>query len=129
MSEQRTEKSASSQPHVPPADPSFFRIVESIAVPALIWTGHLRNPLDEKAEPDLELAKYQIGLLEVLEKKTKGNLEKDEEDFLGNMLHSVRLAYVRATEAEAAQPPATESSDAGEKSESEKSEGEKNDQQ
>jgi len=102
MSEQRTEKGASSQPHVPPPEPSFFRIVESIAVPALIWTGHLRNPLDDKAEPDFELAKYQIGLLEVLEKKTKGNLEKDEEDFLGNMLHSARVAYVRATDAQAA---------------------------
>jgi hypothetical protein len=120
MSEQRTEKAASGQSHVPPPEPSFIRIVESIAVPALIWTGHLRNPLDEKAQPDLELAKYQIGLLEVLEKKTKGNLDKDEEDFLGNMLHSARLAFVHATDAKAAQQTAEKESSKGENSEGEK---------
>jgi len=108
MSEQRTEKTASGQSHVPPPDPSFFRIIESLAVPALIWTGHLRNPLDEKAKPDLELAKYQIGLLEVLEKKTKGNLDKDEEEFFANMLHTTRLAFLRATQAQADQPPVAE---------------------
>ena len=102
MSEHRTEKATSGQPDLPPLEPNFIHIVESIAVAALIWTGHLRNPMDENVEPDLEKAKFQISLLEILETKTKGNLDKDEEEFLANMLHNVRLAYVRASEQKAA---------------------------
>jgi len=115
MSEYRTEKGESGQGHAPPLEPAFVRIVEALAVPALIWTGHLRNPLDEKAQPDLELAKYQITLLEILQAKTKGNLDKDEETFLANMLHTARLAYLRATEAEAQKKSAGESPGGDEK--------------
>jgi hypothetical protein len=98
MAEQRPEQSHVAEGQAPPLVPNFFHIVETFAVPALIWTGHLPNPVDEKAPPNLDLARYQIGMLELLEKKTKGNLDKDEETFLGEMLHAARVAFVRAKE-------------------------------
>ncbi|MCX8035573.1 MAG: DUF1844 domain-containing protein [Candidatus Sumerlaeia bacterium] len=79
-----------------PPHPTFRHLVETFAVPALIWTGHLLNPVSEKAEPNLKLAQYQIGILELLEAKTKGNLTADEKDYLDEMLHAVRMAYLHA---------------------------------
>jgi len=122
MSEQRTEKAASGQTHLPPPEAGFARIVETLAVPALIWTGFLRNPVDEKTEVDLGLAKYQITLLEILETKTKGNLTKDEEEFLANMLHSARLAYVRATQMQTEKAASADSSGGEEEPEDRKKE-------
>ena len=52
-----------------------------------------------KREPDLELAKYNIDMLETLEEKTKGNLSEQEEKALANMVGQVRMAYVQASEA------------------------------
>ncbi|KPL13067.1 hypothetical protein AMJ85_00455 [candidate division BRC1 bacterium SM23_51] len=98
---------ADQQPLQP--EPHFARIVETLAVPALIWTGYLANPADKEAKPDLDLAKYQISLLEVLEQKTKGNLDKGEENFLADMLSTARLAYVRASARLAEHPPKQES--------------------
>jgi hypothetical protein len=46
-------------------------------------------------EPDLELAKYNIDMLETLEEKTKGNLSEDEAKVLAETLNQVRMAYVK----------------------------------
>ena len=47
----------------------------------------------------MELAKYNIDMLETLEEKTKGNLSEQEEKALANMIGQVRMAYVQASEA------------------------------
>ncbi len=97
-----------------PPQPTFSRLVETFAVPALVWTGHLVNPVSEKAEPNLQLAQYQIGMLEILETKTKGNLTDDEKSYLDEMLHAVRMAYLQASnlkkDAGGTTPPPTEPS-------------------
>lgn len=50
---------------------------------------------DKKKEPDLEMAKYNIDMLNTLQEKTKGNLTEQEEQALENMLSQVRMAYVQ----------------------------------
>jgi hypothetical protein len=42
------------------------------------------------------MAKYHIDLLEVLQQKTKGNLDKDEEELFENILYHLRMKYVQA---------------------------------
>ena len=126
MSERQPDEGSAANKKPPGLEPHFARIVETLAVPALIWTGYLANPADEKAAPDFELAKYQISLLEILEQKTKGNLDREEETSLTQMLSTARLAYVRATAKLAEQPPEKESQPAaGEEKSTEKKEGEK----
>ena len=49
----------------------------------------------KEKEPDLELAKYNIDMLETLQEKTKGNLTEHEEKVLENTLGQVRMAYVK----------------------------------
>ncbi|MDR0550162.1 MAG: DUF1844 domain-containing protein [Deltaproteobacteria bacterium] len=47
--------------------------------------------------PNLPWAKRLIDLLGVLEKKTKGNLDREEEELLRALLYDVRLKYVALT--------------------------------
>ena len=63
---------------------------------ALIACGQVPNPLSKKREKDLDLAKYHIGVLEVLEEKTKGNLTEEEGRALRELLHESRMAYLDA---------------------------------
>jgi hypothetical protein len=62
---------------------------------ALFALGLLQVEGQEEKEPDLELAKYNIDMLETIEEKTKGNLTKEEKKILENTLGQVRMAYVK----------------------------------
>jgi hypothetical protein len=46
---------------------------------------------------DLEMAKHNIDLLELLEEKTKGNLSSEETQLLTHLLFQVRMHYVQAS--------------------------------
>ena len=48
----------------------------------------------EKTEPNLELARYSIDMLELLAVKTEGNLEAEEKKFLEEIIHQLRLKYL-----------------------------------
>ena len=77
---------------------------------ATIFLGLAPNPQTGKTETNLEHAKYFIDLLEMLEAKTRGNLEKHEEGLLKQSLTSLRLAFVEAAGKPAG--PATEAASA-----------------
>ena len=72
-------------------------LVSMLVTQALFALGLLEVE-GQKREPDLEMAKYNIDMLETLEEKSKGNLTKEEEMVLKNTLNQVRMAYVKATE-------------------------------
>jgi hypothetical protein len=63
---------------------------------ALIFLGHMPNPQTGQTSQDLEHARYFIDQLEMLEIKTKGNLDKQEETVLKQALTNLRLAFVEA---------------------------------
>jgi hypothetical protein len=44
--------------------------------------------------PNLEAAKDVIDMLGVLQEKTKGNLEKSEEELLTGLLYELRMVYL-----------------------------------
>jgi hypothetical protein len=48
-----------------------------------------------KKEKNLSLAKQTIDILGMLEEKTQGNLTKDEEIMLKNMLYDLRMIYIK----------------------------------
>ena len=78
--------------------PTLPQLVDTFFLQAMISLGKQMNPISKKYERDLGIAQYQIGILEVLQEKTKGNLSKDEEDHLENVLHTLRLAYLDEAE-------------------------------
>jgi hypothetical protein len=74
---------------------NFAALVSMLTTQALFALGLLQVKGQEKREPDLELAKYNIDMLETLEEKTKGNLTKEEEAVLANTLNELRMGYVK----------------------------------
>ena len=77
---------------------NFAALISMLTTQALFALGLLQVKGQEKREPDLELAKYNIDMLETLEEKTKGNLTQEEETVLSNTLNELRMGYVKIAE-------------------------------
>lgn len=74
---------------------NFPTFVMSLNASALVNLGILDNPATGEKEINLALAKQTIDILCMLEEKTKGNLSKDEESMLKNILYDLRIIYVK----------------------------------
>lgn len=83
---------------LPPAE--FAHIVETFAVQTLIHLGRIPNPVSNQPEINLNMAKFNIDLLENLRLKTKGNLTPDEERLLDELLHISRMTYIELSRKE-----------------------------
>jgi hypothetical protein len=77
---------------MPPAD--FSYLIQTFYLQALINTGNIPNPVTQTSEANPELAKFNISMMEILQEKTKGNLNETEQKLLGDCLHQVRMAFV-----------------------------------
>lgn len=78
---------------LPPAN--FLTMVQSFRIQALYCLGLLKLPGAEKSEVNLDAAKHNIDMLQVLEEKTKGNITEEESKFITQVLHEVRMSYVQ----------------------------------
>jgi hypothetical protein len=70
-------------------------LISMLATQALFALGLLQIKGQEGREPDLELAKYNIDMLETVEEKTRGNLTEEEQSVLSTTLSELRMGYVR----------------------------------
>ena len=102
MSEQKTEHGDMTREEMMSA--LFANLVVQNTNMALIFLGHAPHPQTGKQEIDLDNARYFIDQLEMVEAKTKGNLDKQEEGLLKQSLASLRMAFVQAVQKESAQP-------------------------
>jgi len=76
---------------------SFTAFVLSLSTAALQHLGEILPGMEsEKPCRNLELARQTIDLLEMLQKKTDGNLSDEEGKLLGNVLFDLRMRYVKA---------------------------------
>jgi len=73
---------------------NFSSFIFSLSTSALLHFGEISDPISNKKEKNLPLAKQTIDLLGMLKEKTKGNLSKDEEELLDNILFNLRMKYV-----------------------------------
>jgi hypothetical protein len=90
---EKTPRDKSRRGSLPKGD--FAALISMLVTQALFALGVLQVEGQEEKEPDLELAKYSIDMLETIEKKTKGNLTEEEKKVLENTLGQVRIAYVK----------------------------------
>jgi hypothetical protein len=88
------ERAETGTGRIPQAD--FLALVQLIAMQAIVGLGGLAGPGGQEIPPNLELAKHHIDLLEVIDRKTKGNLDPNERAVLDTTLHQLRMAYVEA---------------------------------
>jgi hypothetical protein len=84
------------RPPMPPAN--FTGLVSLLVTQTLFALGAIGNE-KEKREPELDLARYNIDLLGMLEEKTKGNLSAEEAELLKNALHQMRMTFVELSSA------------------------------
>ena len=82
--------------NLPPA--SFAGLGSMLATQTLFAMGAIRTEEDKDKPPNLELAKYNIDMLEVIEQKAKGNLTDEETKMLTDTLHQLRMTYVKLSE-------------------------------
>lgn len=92
---EKDEDKDEDSPRGPLPEGNFAALVSMLTTQALFSLGLLQIKGQDKREPDLELAKYNIDMLQTLEEKTKGNLTKEEETVLTNTLNDLRMGYVQ----------------------------------
>jgi hypothetical protein len=86
----------------------FAQMVLQQANLAMMLLGKFPHPKSGKVTQDLEGARLFIDQLEMLEVKTKGNLNKAEEKLLKQSLMSLQLAFVEAVQSSGNPPAATD---------------------
>ena len=74
----------------------FATFVLSMASSALVHLGQMPDPETQKNTANLPMAKQTIDILAMLQGKTRGNLSRDEEQLLENLLYDLRLKFVEA---------------------------------
>src|SRR6266536_1093549 len=71
---------------------------------ALMMLGRVPHPETGKTTRDIDGARLFIDQLEMLEVKTRGNLDNQEAKLLKQSLTTLRMAFVEAVDGEAGQP-------------------------
>ena len=74
---------------------TFPAFVLSLNTSALYHLGEIADPSTGKRIVDLDLAKHAIDTLALIQNKTKGNLLKDEEELLKNILYDIKIRFVK----------------------------------
>ena len=92
---------AAEQPrHEPPLLPEmdFSAFVISLASTAQMSLGAIPHPETNETAVNLQAAKQMIDILRLLQEKTKGNLSDQEGALLDQVLHTLRIHYVRTSD-------------------------------
>lgn len=75
----------------------FGNFALSLAHSALVAMGIVEHPEYGQVGQDLESARQSIEILEMLQEKTRGNLDPEEEKLLGGVLYELKMSFVSAT--------------------------------
>jgi hypothetical protein len=72
---------------------SFAGLVQSLMTQVLFYLGELA-PRGGEPQINLDMAKYNIDMLGMLEDKTRGNLSDEERKLLDTALYETRMRYM-----------------------------------
>lgn len=74
-------------------DAHFFNIVVSLSQSALVGMGKVSNPHSGEIEKNMEFAKINIDIIQMLKEKTNGNLSKKEKEIITDTLMNLQLTF------------------------------------
>jgi len=74
-------------------DQHLFQLVLSLQMAAMQNMGKIMSPVTGKIERNLEQARVSIDMLNMISEKTRGNLNDEEDKFISNILHELRLNF------------------------------------
>ena len=83
----------------------FMELIMMLSSSAMQQLGKIIDPMTGKTELHLDAAQATIDMLEMLEAKTKGNLDHDEDRLVKNILTSLRMTYVETSASAPAKAP------------------------
>jgi len=100
-------------------DIQFVQLVMSLHIAAMQQMGKVASPLTGKIERDMAMCRNTIDMLEMLQRKTVGNVSDDEKKLIDRLLYECRLNYVdEVKKDQAAAVPETKADSAKEPPES-----------
>jgi hypothetical protein len=73
---------------------TFSSFVLSLSTSVMIHMGDIPDPVSGKKGEDLPAAKQMIDVLGIVKEKTRGNLQKEEEVLLQDLLYQLRMRYL-----------------------------------
>ncbi len=108
--DQEARKAEEAGEEGPLPGPHIAEIIQMITMQATIGLGGFRDQSGQAIPPNLEYAKHYIDLLELLLKKTRNNVDEQEQRMLSGTLQELRMAFVEvyhalSQQASAAPPP------------------------
>ena len=83
---------------MPLPEVNFNSLIFSLSSSALINLGEIADPHSGQKQKALPLAKHTIDTIAMLQDKTKGNLNPEEQRFLDTILADLRWRYVKMAE-------------------------------
>jgi hypothetical protein len=96
---QSGEPQASTNPASPEGfQMTFETLVLSLSSTAMVQLGLIPEPTTNQPEQNLPAAKQTIDILEILQEKTKGNLDASESKLLDNVLYELRMTYLEVNQ-------------------------------
>jgi uncharacterized protein DUF1844 len=81
-----------------PARADFASFCVMLYSEALVHLGQVPDPMTGQAHRDLEQAQFTIDLLAMLQEKTRGNRTPEESGVLEEILTTLRMGFVRASQ-------------------------------
>ncbi|NIA08963.1 MAG: DUF1844 domain-containing protein [Nitrospiraceae bacterium] len=75
----------------------FSTFILSLNTSALVHLGELSEIGSDKKKKDLVLAQQAIDTLAMLQEKSAGNLDKDEEGLLEHIIFDLRMKFIKAS--------------------------------
>lgn len=75
----------------------FSTFVISLGTSALYHLGLVEDPVTrQRGEKNLALARQSIDTIQMLEQKTRGNLDPEEKQLVENLLYELRIHFLEA---------------------------------
>jgi uncharacterized protein DUF1844 len=77
---------------------TFETLVMSLSSTAMVQLGLIPDPATNQPEQNLPAARQTIDILEILQDKTKGNLDESESKLLDNILYELRMTFLEVNQ-------------------------------
>ncbi len=74
---------------------SFQTLLSTMATQALFAMGAIPDPRTGERVAHLDVARHHIDMLGIIEEKTRGNLDEEEEKALSTTLYELRNNYIQ----------------------------------
>jgi len=72
----------------------FYTFVTSLYTSALMHLGEIPDPRSNKTNLEPEMGRQNIDILEMLEEKTRNNLDENEQNLIKSALYDLRMKFV-----------------------------------